>query len=234
MPCRDTSPVGGDVSGGEEGLHTGGPGAGEVLVVGCSAGHKGDPWQVWGPRGSDSERGVPCPAAQLACRDPCATAKSPLGKPLPGARAPQAHPGGAAHPHTPARGHVTHAPAAGTRRAGGHHPLHGSCRSLWWPSQHVATPELPDGWPSPPAAPQHLPVSIAPASWGGETGQAVLEDRDYGVTPGEPSEPPHRINPTVCTEKTYPAWAPAHDRVTSVPTCPYCTPGGTHTSPDGG
>lgn len=84
MPCRDTSPVGCDVSGGEEGLHTGGPGAGEILVVGRSARHKGDPRQVWGPGGSDGQRGVPRPVAQQARRDPCVTAKSPLGKPLPG------------------------------------------------------------------------------------------------------------------------------------------------------
>lgn len=49
MPCGDTSPVCGDVSGGEEGLHTGGPGAREILIVRCSAGHKGDSRQVWGP-----------------------------------------------------------------------------------------------------------------------------------------------------------------------------------------
>lgn len=32
----------------------------------------------------------------------------------------------------------------------------------------------------------------------------------------------------MCTEKTYLARAPGHGRVTSVPSCPYCTPGGTH------
>lgn len=49
MPCGDTSPVCGDVSGGKEGLHTGGPGAREILIVRCSAGHKGNSRQVWGP-----------------------------------------------------------------------------------------------------------------------------------------------------------------------------------------
>lgn len=49
MPCGDTSPICGDVSGREEGLHTGGPGAREILIVRCSAGHKGNSRQVWGP-----------------------------------------------------------------------------------------------------------------------------------------------------------------------------------------
>jgi len=136
--------------------------------------------------------------------------------------------------HTPARRHGTHSPAAGTGRAGGHRPRRGSCRSPQRPSRRVAAPGLPDGRPSPPAAPQHPPVSIAPASWRGETRRAALEDGDRGVTSGPPCKPPRRINPPACMEKTYPVRAPAHDRVTSVPTCPYCTPGGTDTQPQMG
>lgn len=69
---------------------------------------------------------------------------------------------------TPARRHATHTPAAGTRHAGGHRPRRGSCRFLRWPSWHAAAPGLPARWLSPPAAPRHLPVSIAPVSWEGE------------------------------------------------------------------
>lgn len=49
------SPIGSDVSGREEGLEAGGPGAGEVLIVRCSAGHKGDPRQIWRPGGGDCQ-----------------------------------------------------------------------------------------------------------------------------------------------------------------------------------
>lgn len=83
------------------------------------------------------------------------------------------HAGTCAHPLLappghPDHGHTTHAPAAGTRRAGGCHPRRGSCRSPQQPGWRAAAPGLPDGWPSPPAAPRPPLVSIAPASWGGE------------------------------------------------------------------
>lgn len=35
-------------------------------------------------------------------------------------------------------------------------------------------------------------------------------------------------DPSPWTQKTHLARTPGHDRVTSVPSCPYCTPGGTH------
>lgn len=73
-----------------------------------------------------------------------------------------------APPGHPAHGHTTHAPAAGTRCAGGCHPPRGSCRSPQQPGWRVAAPGLPGGRPSPPATPQPPLVSIAPASWGGE------------------------------------------------------------------
>lgn len=46
--------------------------------------------------------------------------------------------------------------------------------------------------------------------------------------PGPPHKPSHWIDALMCMEKTYPVWTPGHNRVTSVPNCPYCTPGGTH------
>ena len=178
MPCRDTSPVGGDVSGGEEGLHTGGPGAGEILIVGCSAGHKGDSRQVWGPGEATVSKGSPVlqPSQHTGIR---VSLQSPLlASPCQGYGQCQIPPGchrwpippGPHTPHIPACGHATHTPAAGTRHAGGHRPRCGSCRSLQRPSRCTAAPDLPAEWPSPLAAPWHLPVSIAPASWGGETG----------------------------------------------------------------
>lgn len=156
--------------------------------------------------------------------------KSSLGKPLPGVWVLLAHSYGATPPPYPAHEHVTHTPATGTQHAGGHRPRCGSCRSPQRPSQRAAAPGLRDGWPSPPAMPQLPPVAIAPASCGGEIRQAALEDGDCGVTTCKPS---HRINLPARTEKTYPERAPAHNSVTSVPTCPYCTPRGTHTPSDG-
>lgn len=159
-----------------------------------------------------------------------------------------------APPGHPAHGHTTHAPAAGTRCAGGCHPPRGSCRSPQQPGWRVAAPGLPGGRPSPPATPQPPLVSIAPASWGGERwgvrgwGQQG-HPAGFGETgtagDGDVDFPPMLLffsfvflffyfgalplnHPVVCTQNTYPARAPAHDRVTSVPTWPYCTPGGTH------
>lgn len=163
-PSRDTAPVGGDVSGGKKGLHTGGPGAGEILVVRCSAGHKGHAWQVWGQGESDTQRGIPRSAAQLVHRHPCVIAESPADKLLTAMLALLAHPGKVAYLPYPSPPHTTHAPAAGTRCTGGHRPHCGSCRFLQWPNWRVAAPGCPAGWPSPLAVPWHLLVSIALAS----------------------------------------------------------------------
>lgn len=158
MPCGDTSPVCGDVSGGKEGLHTGGPGAREILIVRCSAGHKGDSRQVWGP--GEAAVSEESPILQ-PIQQPIQHTGMPVSTQSPLLASPWQ---GCTHHPPPGTAHATHAPDAGTQSAGGRRPRHGSCMFPWRPSWHLAAPGIPAGRLSPLAAPWHLLVSIAPAS----------------------------------------------------------------------